>query len=40
MLPRDLNINRVQNYSLMLAIGRQDKNFSKIFISNLHGAVK
>jgi hypothetical protein len=32
MLSRDLPINRLQNYSLMLAIGLQDKNFSKIFL--------
>ena len=40
MPSRDLTINRAINYSVMLAIGRRDKNFRKMFISNLHGAVK
>jgi len=33
MPSRDLTLKRSINYSVMLAIGRRDKNFSKMFIT-------
>jgi len=33
MPSRDLTLKRSINYSVMLAIGRRDKNFSKMFIA-------